>query len=199
LWRVNANEGAMALHHKSNDVEHFNRWAPKYDAFWGQRYVSRIHDVMLDAVGGSGSSVPAAILDVGCGTGQLLLKAATVWPNAQLVGADPAERMVEVARERLPGANILIAGAEALPIPEASVDLVLSCVSFHHWKDRPSGLAEVARVLRRDGRFCLADIVVPGWIKRLFPTTIAPTSAGLSSFVKDAGFNSRIRVSLWRT
>lgn len=46
----------MTMHHSTKDVEHFDRWAPTYDAFWGQRYVDRIHQFMLDAVSDAGCS-----------------------------------------------------------------------------------------------------------------------------------------------
>lgn len=178
----------MTMHHSTKDVQHFDRWAPTYDAFWGQRYLDRIHQLMLDAVSESGAGAPRALLDVGCGTGRLLVKAAALWPNARLLGVDPAERMVEVARGRVPAATIAVAGAEALPVPDASVDLVLSCVSFHHWKDRAHGLREAARVLPPGGRLCLADITVPGWVKRLVRGTKAASLSGLRSFITEAGF-----------
>jgi ubiquinone/menaquinone biosynthesis C-methylase UbiE len=178
----------MTMHHGTKDVEHFDHWAPTYDAFWGQRYLDRIHQLMLDLVSESGAGAPTAVLDIGCGTGRLLVKAAALWPGARLLGVDPAKRMVEVARERVPTATIEVAGAEALPVPDASVDLVLTCVSFHHWNDRVHGLREAARVLPPGGRLCLADITVPVWVSRLLRGTKAASSSGLRSFITEAGF-----------
>ena len=176
------------MHGSKNDVEHFDRWAPTYDAFWGQQYVDRIHELMLGAVTGSSTPVPSDVLDVGCGTGRLLEKAGVLWPAARLLGVDPAPGMIEVARRRIPKATAEVAGAEALSLPDVSVDLVLSCVSLHHWKDRGQGLRETARVLRPGGRLCLADITVPTWVSRLFHGIKAASPDTLHSLVTQAGF-----------
>ena len=176
------------MHGSTNDVEHFDRWAPTYDAFWGQRYVDRVHQLMLESVLASSAPVPSAVLDVGCGTGRLLEKAGALWPAARLLGLDPARGMIEVARRRIPKATAEIASAEGLPLPEASVDLVLTCLSLHHWKDRAQGLREAARVLRPGGQLCLADITVPTWVGRLFHGIKAASPDTLHSFVTQAGF-----------
>jgi len=42
---------------------------------------------------------------------------------------------------------------EVLPLEDASVDLALSTISFHHWQDQAAGVREVARVLRPGGSF----------------------------------------------
>ena len=65
----------------------------------------------------------------GVGRAEPLLTAA-LCPGARPLGVDPAEQMVEVARKRVPAATIAIAVAEALPVPDASVGMVFSCVSF---------------------------------------------------------------------
>ncbi len=110
---------------------------------------------------------PGQILDVGCGTGRFLRRARTRWPGIRGTGVDAAEGMVTRARELNPGATFEIAFAEALPFPAASVDLVVSSVSLHHWTDPQKGLDEIARVLRPGGWVCLADIALPAWLSRL--------------------------------
>jgi ubiquinone/menaquinone biosynthesis C-methylase UbiE len=172
----------------TNDVEHFDRWAPSYDEFWGQRYVDSIHQLMLESVAESGAAAPSAVLDVGCGTGRLLDKASALWPTARLLGVDPAPGMVEVGRRRIPQATMEVASAEALPLPDASVDLALTCISLHHWKDRAQGLRETARVLRPGGRLCLADITAPAWLSRLFRRIKAASPDTLHALVTQAGF-----------
>jgi ubiquinone/menaquinone biosynthesis C-methylase UbiE len=142
-----------------HDVEHFNRWASTYDRSVLQRFFfGPVHTQMLDLISeNSPEAPPGCIMDVGCGTGRLLHLASTCWPEAQLIGVDPAEAMISEARRLNPGAEFRVSLAESLPFPDGSADLILSSISFHHWMDHPKALREIARVLRPGGRFCLAD------------------------------------------
>ena len=111
---------------------------------------------------------PENILDIGCGTGRLLRRAHTYWPDAILLGMDPAKGMIEKANQLNPTATFFLGMGEAIPLPDASVDLALSIVSFHHWQDQAAGVSEVARVLRPGGCFILVDISFPGWLVGVF-------------------------------
>ena len=142
------------------DVQHFERWSHDYEGSWMQRRVfAPVHRTVLDLA--APLPAPAVVLDAGCGTGRLLRAAAQRWPYAQLIGVDPAEGMVETARSLTPGATFYRSLAETLPLPDASVDLVFSTMSFHHWHDQQAGVREIARVLRPGGHFILADIAPP--------------------------------------
>lgn len=155
----------MAVH---DDVAHFDRRAASYDTSWVQRYVAEIHAAMLDAVAVAlAGKAPWCVLDIGCGTGRLLRAANTRWPQAELIGVDPAAGMVAIAQPLLPAAHFQVAPAEELPLPHACADVVLSSISLHHWADQGAGVAEAVRVLRPGGLFCLADIALPGWVARL--------------------------------
>lgn len=98
------------------------------------------------------------ILEVGVGTGTLLLAALDRWPRAEFVATDAARGMLELARERLlatrPGeARVEFAEghADALPLAEGSVDLVISTFVLQLVPDRPAALREARRVLRPAG------------------------------------------------
>jgi demethylmenaquinone methyltransferase/2-methoxy-6-polyprenyl-1,4-benzoquinol methylase len=91
-----------------------------------------------------------------------------------MIGVDPATGMVEVARAKHQGDarfRFEIAAAEELPFPDATFDLGLSSVSFHHWSDPARCLREVARVIRPGARLFLAD-AYPGGVLRLFAPVI---------------------------
>ncbi len=146
--------------YQTRDVQHFERWAQTYEGAWMQRSIfNPVHAAVLDLA--APLTPPAHVLDVGCGTGRLLRAAATRWPDAQFSGVDPAEGMVEVAQRLTPNGAIQRGLAEALPLPDASVDLVFSTLSFHHWRDQAAGVREIARVLRPGGHFILADFAPP--------------------------------------
>ena len=156
---------------RANDVDRFDKWGSTYESSWLQNVLFiRVHQATLDLVRGIINRPPSSILDVGCGTGRLLRRAATYWPEAQLFGVDPANGMIEVARRLTPGATFLEGEAEALPLPDASIDLAFSTISFHHWRDQEAGVREIARVLRPEGYFVLADFSYPGWSTPVFRT-----------------------------
>lgn len=97
----------------------------------------------------------------------MLALAAARWPDATLVGVDPAERMLDILTERVPGVRAQVGYAERLPVDSAAVDVVLSTASFGHWDDKGRALAEVVRVLRPGGRCYIAEHPPPGWLRRL--------------------------------
>lgn len=132
----------------------------------GWLFFDRLQRAVLGLV--ESEANPESILDVGCGTGRLLRKAGERWPNARLIGVDPAEGMIEKARLLMPNAAFYVSMAESLPLPDASVNLVFSTVSFHHWQDKLQGVREVRRVLRPGGRFFLADIWPPMGLSKIF-------------------------------
>ncbi len=147
----------MAPPTTSYDVKRFNRWAATYDQSVMQRlYFGPVHSKMLDLLVQELKD-PRCVIDVGCGTGRLLRAASVRWPEAQLVGVDPAEQMVSEARRLNPNATFKLAQAESLPFPDETADLILTSLSFHHWANQAKGLQEIARVLRPGGWFCLAD------------------------------------------
>jgi len=105
------------------------------------------------------------ILDIGTGTGALSIDAALRWPNAQIVATDASEGMLDVARSRATGRTVtdparapirwVTASAEALALPDASIDLVVSSFVFQLVPDRAAAYREVLRVLRPGGRLHL--------------------------------------------
>ena len=100
----------------------------------------------------------ARVLDVGCGTGELLMRLRAKYPDAWLAGLDPVPEMLEVARDKLSGKEDLRIGyADSLPWPPASFDVVASCNMFHYITHPVEALREMARVIRPGGALVLTD------------------------------------------
>ena len=146
----------------AEDVEQFDRWALRYErSKWQWLHFDRVHGRAFGLAARFGS--PNAILDVGCGTGRLLRSARKRWPSARLVGVDPSAGMIRAGAALTP-AELLVGGAEEIPLPDRSIDLAFSTIAFHHWSDPERGLREIARVLRPGGGFVLIDNLGPNWL-----------------------------------
>ncbi len=168
------------------DIQAFDRWSSHYERSLGQIFLfDPVHRAVLGFV--PADLAPRIILDIGCGTGRLLRKAALRWPGARLVGVDPAEGMIAQARQRTPGARFQVRTVETLAMPECAFDLVLSTVSFHHWFDQALALRQVAKVLRPGGYFVLADPVIPLGLERVFRHGRPANSARRSALFEQAG------------
>jgi ubiquinone/menaquinone biosynthesis C-methylase UbiE len=177
----------MTTTHRDKDVERFDQWSSTYEQSWMQRaFFEQVHRAIL-ALAGRVVRQPESVLDVGCGTGKLLRQARTCWPEANLIGVDPAKGMIEMAQRLTPNATFLTGMGEALPLPDASVDLAFSTVSFHHWHDQAAGLREIARVLRPGGYFILVDISMPGWLVQVFRLKRVHSRAQLRALFNQAG------------
>jgi ubiquinone/menaquinone biosynthesis C-methylase UbiE len=178
----------MKRKHRAQDVERFDRWGSTYERSWmQQRLFDPVHSAVLDQA--ESRFKPASVLDIGCGSGRLLRKVHNSWPQAHLSGVDPAQGMLEVARQLTPEARFFMGSGEALPLEDASVDLALSTISFHHWQDQAAGVREVARVLRPGGSFLLADFTLPTWLAWLFARSRVHSAAQMRVLFEQAGLD----------
>lgn len=101
-------------------------------------------------------------LDVGTGPGRLLIEVKTLFPQVRVIGIDPSEYMLNVARQNAETAGftdieIMLGKAEKIPIGSETVDLVVARCSLLFWDDPKKGLSEVYRVLKSDGKVVILD------------------------------------------
>jgi SAM-dependent methyltransferase len=92
------------------------------------------------------------VLDLGAGTGKLTRQ--LVAAGADVVAVEPGPEMRAVFRRALPNVDVHEGSAEAIPLPDASVDTVTAGQAFH-WFETTRALAEMHRVLRPGGGFAL--------------------------------------------
>ncbi len=98
------------------------------------------------------------VLDIGCGTGTLLQTLLSFVSETNLVGVDPSQEMLNVAKNKLPKTIELKQGdAEKLPFPDNCFDWVISTNSFHYFSHPEKAIAEAKRVLKTNGSVVITD------------------------------------------
>lgn len=125
----------------------------------------------------------ASVLDIGCGTGELVAAYAEV--GASVAGVDLSDGMLAIARERLGGAaDLRSADATELPFPDNRFDLVTASLILHELTSpvQQGVVAEMVRVTRPGGHLLIADfrigpLRVKGRLLRVF-STLAERLAG---------------------
>ena len=140
-------------------VARYDADASDYARYWGpvlEATAWRLLDFVEPFVARRGGGV--RVLEVGAGTGTLLLAALERWPRAEFVATEPARGMLNIARERVLAARpsesrvtFVESTADSLAVDANSVDLALSSFVLQLVPDRLAALREAARVLKPSG------------------------------------------------
>jgi len=152
------------------------------------------------------------VLDLGSGGGiDVLLSAKRVGPSGKVYGLDVTDEMLALAREnrRKAGATnveFLKGTIEEIPLPDQSVDVIISNCVINLSEDKDAVLREAFRVLKPGGRFAVSDVVirgpVPSEIRRSMELWVGCVAGALeeeeyAAKLKGAGFES-VEVEPWR-
>ncbi|MFI1993386.1 class I SAM-dependent methyltransferase [Actinoplanes sp. NPDC020271] len=139
------------------------RWLlPLYDPFCRLAGVQRIHRQLIEH---AAPRPGHRVLEIGCGTGTLLTALARTHPGVEAIGIDPDPAALRRARRKAARNQIKVnfqrAYAGSLPLPDASVDRVLSALMLHHLEraEHERALREARRVLLPGGELHVLDLV----------------------------------------
>lgn len=139
------------VEHYVKKMEQISQWV--YEPF-AREIVNYIEEHKLDD--------RLTVLDLGCGPGFLSFEIKKVKSHYTIVGIDPTEYMLEIAKKKavkwgVEDFDVKIGNAENIPLPEKSVDVVVSQSNLFVWRDIKKGLREIYRILREGGLLIVRD------------------------------------------
>jgi len=171
----------------------FGRIAGRYDLLnhllsfnldkrWRARTVKRLEEVLKP---------DARVLDLCCGTGDVLV--ALENHGAWILGSDFCHPMLVECQRKSPGAPLFEADALALPLKDASLDLITCAFGFRNLANYEKGLQEMLRVLKPGGVAAILEFSQPtnrvfGALYGYFSTRVLPKVGGMISGSGDAYF-----------
>jgi ubiquinone/menaquinone biosynthesis C-methylase UbiE len=133
---------------------------PSYDVMTRLLGMKRVYDALIAQ---SELADCRRVLEIGCGTGNLIVRAKRAYPHLEAIGCDPDPLALDRAQRksnRLNGIRFEHGYAQRLPYADGEFDRVLSSMMLHHLDvdAKTAAAAEVFRVLRPGGRLHLVDI-----------------------------------------
>jgi len=179
----------------------FDEIAPTYDT------ANRVMSMGVDrswrkkacdlAYGYYGKQNVECIVDVACGTGDMMgywkRRAETSGTAVgQIIGVDPSEGMVAVAREKFPAFDYRIAPATAIPLGDASADILSISYGIRNVVEREAALTEFNRVLKPGGLVVILEFMknehpsALGRIRDFYMTKVLPRIGGFISKNREA-------------
>lgn len=134
----------------------FDLWASSYDFAPFQFWMKRFHKPVLNEL----ANKEIKVLDLSCGSGELLKEIRARFPKVRLYGVDISSKMLDLARKKLPEKEITLQKMDVhiLQYQDNYFDLVVSTESFHHYYDQARVLKEMKRVVNNKGKVMIVDI-----------------------------------------
>jgi ubiquinone/menaquinone biosynthesis C-methylase UbiE len=152
-------------------VVNYNSIAKVYNRRYEENDYNGIQQCLLDFIGKQSEGV----LEVGCGTGHWLITLAV--NGCKATGIEPNLKMLEIAKQKLPEANIKHGQAESLPWEGETFNRVFCINAIHHFKDSQKFMIEARRVLKKTGGIMVVGLdphtgLDSWWIYDYFPQVI---------------------------
>jgi arsenite methyltransferase len=141
------------------------------------------------------------VLDLGSGGGiDVLLSAKRVGPTGKVYGLDMTDEMLALARENQRKADVsnvefLKGTIEAIPLPDQSVDVIISNCVINLSVDKDAVLREAFRVLKPGGRFAVSDVVIRGDAPAAIRRNLELWVGCVAGAVRDDEYTSKLQAA----
>jgi ubiquinone/menaquinone biosynthesis C-methylase UbiE len=140
--------------YKEKSASTFNKQAANYDSTYCGRHAQMLYSHVMDTMGRYEFQ---NVLDVGCGTGNVLAGVLKKW-NVSAAGIDLSDNMLDIAKKRIgEKADLRKGDSENLPWESNMFDMVICTDSFHHYPNPEAVLSEMKRVVKPEGKIIIAD------------------------------------------
>jgi len=142
--------------------EFFDELAREYEA--QSRYKHLFYRWIVEAITRQIDNEKCEILDLGTGTGELLLRVAAKFPQSHITGLDISTAMVEEAKKKAEKMSInnvtfIVSSMEKARI--GNIDFAISCLAFHHVENKEQVISKIYRVLSEKGKLVIGDWFKP--------------------------------------
>lgn len=182
----------------------FSEGPRSYDA----AEVAAVGSTLTETAFGCGNPVALAalrpgetVLDIGSGAGlDAFLAARRVGPTGRVIGLDMTPAMIDAAsahaaRAGMTNVEFLLGDAEAIPLPDRSVDRVISNCVLNLAPDKPRVFREISRVLKPGGRMAVSDIVLQKPLPALLRRSSALWAGCLAGALLEADYLAAARAA----
>jgi ubiquinone/menaquinone biosynthesis C-methylase UbiE len=128
----------------------WNKLADKYDHLWVQKYsLSPTREQVMKRLDGL---KPDSLIDIGCGTGQMLSRISQFHPGIQLTGIDKAEEMIRKCRDKKIPGQFICGDIGEMEAPPQKYDAAICCHSFPYYENKSQVIEKVHGMLNKNGK-----------------------------------------------
>lgn len=175
----------------------FNIQAKTYDTDKNGKHARTLYQHIIDTLSILQFS---NVLDVGCGTGEILNAIRKLYPTVSLQGIDISQEMLKQAEnKKIDNVKLYLGDAEHLSFENDKFDVLICTDSFHHYPKPQKAIDEFYRVLQNNGYLLLADFWKPFPVRQLMNIFIPFSNEGdvkiysqseILNFLKHTGFQN---------
>ena len=134
----------------------WNFWADKYDKLWVQKYsLKPTRNYIVKALSKYIKNDGIKVLDLGCGTGELIFELTNKFNNLEVTGIDFSEKMLEISKKRNPSAKHLKMDASELNVLDSKYDIIVCTHSMPYYKEPKNVFKHLNNLLSDEGKLLI--------------------------------------------
>lgn len=162
----------------------WNYWSSRYERLWMQKYsLSVTREAVLSAIEKYCAQEWKTLLDIGCGTGQLLIDMEHRFgKDISLLGIDYSQGMIDVATKKNTAAEFLLKDVGELLSIERTFDIITCTHSLPYYENQQKAVRDMTTLLKEDGLLILAHGSVNNWYDKI-AFTLTKTTTGMAKYL----------------